>query len=85
MPLAYGNTVLESTEIDLSFGVLGNVHFTSALIVDVGVYLLVVAVVLDLVTALGGQVDKDRAEAEQAQVKDKMLAGSISDVRREPK
>ena len=85
MPLAYGNTVLESTEIDLSFGVLGNVHFTSALIVDVGVYLLVVAVVLDLVTALGGQVDKDRAEAEQAQVKNKMPAGALSDVRREPK
>ena len=85
MPLAYGNTVLESTEIDLSFGVLGSVHFTSALIVDVGVYLLVVAVVLDLVTALGGQVDKDRAEAEQAQVKNKMPAGALSDVRREPK
>ncbi|MDO5034993.1 MAG: Na+/H+ antiporter subunit A [Actinomycetaceae bacterium] len=64
LPLAFGNTVLQSTPIDISLGALGTIHFTSALLVDIGVYLLVVALVLDLITALGGQIDKDRAQDE---------------------
>lgn len=76
MPLAFGNVVLQSTPVDISFGVLGTLHFTSALVVDIGVYLLVVALVLDLVTALGGQIDKNRAEAEQSEVKIKVVSGA---------
>ena len=67
LPLAFGNTVLQSTEINLSLGVLGNLHFTTALIVDIGVYVLVVAVVLDLITALGAQIDRDRDAAQKEQ------------------
>ncbi|MDO5049960.1 MAG: Na+/H+ antiporter subunit A [Actinomycetaceae bacterium] len=63
LPLAYGNTVLQSTEINLSLGFLGELHFTSALVVDIGVYILVVAVVLDLITAMGAQIDRDRTNA----------------------
>lgn len=65
LPLAFGNTVLQSTEIHWNLGILGDLHFTTALIVDVGVYILVVAVVLDLVTALGAQIDRDRDAAQK--------------------
>lgn len=63
LPLLFGNTVLQSTEINIALGDLGELHFTSALVVDIGVYILVLALVLDLMAALGAQIDRDRDEA----------------------
>ncbi len=60
LPLLMGHTVLQSAEIHLHLGWLGDLHFTTALILDIGVYILVLALVLDLVTALGAQIDRDR-------------------------
>lgn len=63
LPLAYGNAVLESLPIDLPLGPLGTLHFTTALILDVGVYLLVLGLIIDLISALGADIDRqgDRA------------------------
>lgn len=66
LPLLFGNTVLQSTEINIALGLLGHLHFTSALVVDIGVYILVLALVLDLITALGAQIDRDRDEARRS-------------------
>lgn len=60
LPLLMGHTVLQSAEIHWNLGWLGELHFTTALIIDIGVYILVLALVLDLVTALGAQIDRDR-------------------------
>ncbi|WP_026460275.1 Na+/H+ antiporter subunit A [Schaalia suimastitidis] len=57
LPLLAGNTVLESTAIDWSLGVLGEIHFTTAMLLDVGVYVLVIGLVLDLVSTLGSEID----------------------------
>lgn len=57
-PLLFGNSVLQSTPVDWSLGVLGDLHFTTAMILDVGVYLLVIGLVIDLVAALGAEIDR---------------------------
>ena len=58
MPLLFGNAVLQSTEVALHLGVLGDLHFTTALVLDIGVYVLVVGLVLDLVSATGAEIDR---------------------------
>ena len=37
---------------------LGDLHFTTALVLDIGVYVLVVGLVLDLVSATGAEIDR---------------------------
>lgn len=61
-PLAYGKAVLESTEIVWHLGWVGELHFTTAIILDVGVFLLVMGLVIDLVTAAGAQIDRHGSE-----------------------
>ncbi|MDK6242822.1 Na+/H+ antiporter subunit A [Pauljensenia sp. UMB10120] len=58
MPLLYGNSVLQSTPLTIDVGVLGDIHFTTAMILDVGVYILVVGLVLDLVASAGAEIDQ---------------------------
>lgn len=57
-PLLFGNSVLESTPVHLDLGWLGDIHFTTAMILDIGVYILVVGLVIDLVSALGAEIDR---------------------------
>ncbi|WP_122820726.1 Na+/H+ antiporter subunit A [Varibaculum vaginae] len=58
VPLAFGYTILQSVEAHLDLGVLGGLHFTSAMGLDIGVYLLVIGVVLDLLQSLGSEIDR---------------------------
>lgn len=58
LPLLYGNVPFESTLIEWHLGPLGDLHFTTAMILDIGVYLLVVGLVVDLVSALGAEIDR---------------------------
>ncbi|MCD4557492.1 Na+/H+ antiporter subunit A [Schaalia sp. lx-100] len=66
LPLITGNSVLQSTAIDWDLGVLGSIHFTTAMLLDIGVYVLVLGVVLDLVSTLGSEIDR-HAEMEATQ------------------
>ncbi|MDN6794970.1 MAG: Na+/H+ antiporter subunit A [Propionibacterium sp.] len=61
LPLLFGNSVLQSTPVDIHLGVLGDLHFTTAMVLDVGVYVLVVGLVLDLVSAAGAEIDRQSA------------------------
>ena len=61
LPLLFGNAVLQSTPVDIHLGILGDLHFTTAMILDVGVYVLVVGLVLDLVSAAGAEIDRQSA------------------------
>lgn len=64
-PLLFGNSVLESTQVDIHLGFLGDLHFTTAMVLDVGVYLLVIGLVVDLVSALGAEIDRQSERARE--------------------
>lgn len=58
LPMAFGGTVLQSAVVDVHLPGLGDLHLVSSAIFDVGVYLVVVGLVLDLLRALGSQIDR---------------------------
>ncbi|QCX26339.1 Na+/H+ antiporter subunit A [Nocardioides jishulii] len=58
IPLAFGGTVLQSAILDVTVPVLGKVHLVSSALFDVGVYLVVLGLVLDLLRGLGSQIDR---------------------------
>ncbi len=65
--MVLGGEVLQSALLDVHLPVLGHVHFVTSTIFDVGVYLIVIGLVLDILRSLGAEVDRheqaDRAEA----------------------
>jgi multicomponent Na+:H+ antiporter subunit A len=67
-PLAFGGIVLQSALVDFHLPLLGDVHLVTSVFFDVGVYLVVVGLLLDLLRSLGSQVDRHilREEAESA-------------------
>ena len=57
-PLAFGGTVLQSADVYVNLGPLGEVHLVSAMVFDIGVYLVCVGLMLDLLSSLGAEVDR---------------------------
>lgn len=57
-PLAFGGAVLQSAIVDLHLPLLGEVHLVTSLFFDVGVYLVVVGLMLDLLRSLGSGIDR---------------------------
>ena len=57
LPILWGMGIFGQITPVVHVPVLGELHFPSALIVDVGVYLIVVGVVLDFLRSLGTQLD----------------------------
>jgi len=55
--LFVGAPVLSSALIELDVPVLGTVKFVTALFFDLGVYLIVVGLVLDVLRSLGARID----------------------------
>jgi multicomponent Na+:H+ antiporter subunit A len=72
--MVLGGEVLQSALLDAHLPVLGHVHFVTSTIFDVGVYLIVIGLVLDVLRSLGTEVDRqeqaDRAEAAAARTKE---------------
>lgn len=62
-PLFFGGEVLQSFRVDLDLGILGEVHLMTTLPFDIGVFLIVVGLVLDILRTLGAEVDR-HGEAE---------------------
>lgn len=56
--LLAGETVLESARIDLWLPLIGKFYLVTSLFFDVGVYLVVVGLVLDILRSLGAEVDR---------------------------
>ncbi|MBE7325772.1 Na+/H+ antiporter subunit A [Nocardioides sp. Y6] len=71
LPVAFGGTILESAILDVEVPVLGNVHLVSSALFDIGVYLVVLGLVLDLLRGLGSQIDRqvmrEKRDAEAAE------------------
>jgi len=56
--LLAGGSVLQSWILDLSLPLVGTVHLVTSLFFDVGVYLVVVGLVLDILRTLGAELDR---------------------------
>jgi multicomponent Na+:H+ antiporter subunit B len=65
-PMLAGAPVLTTTKLALDLPVLGHVETQTSLFLDVGVYLLIVGVVLDLLRSLGAGIERDMRDAEEA-------------------
>ena len=68
-PLAFGGTILQSAVFDFTLPPWGEVHLVTSAIFDMGVYLIVFGMMLDIVRSLGTGIDRQisaerRAEAE---------------------
>jgi multicomponent Na+:H+ antiporter subunit B len=64
-PVAVGAPVLATTELAADLPLLGAVSVQTSLVLDVGVYVLIVGVVLDLLRSLGRGIERDLDERAQ--------------------
>ncbi|WFE42993.1 Na+/H+ antiporter subunit A [Verrucosispora sp. WMMD1129] len=67
-----GGEFLQSAVLDFHLPVLGHVHFVTSVFFDVGVYLIVVGLVLDILRSLGAEMDR-QSETETAESREKEL------------
>ena len=67
--LLVGAPALSSALIEVDVPVLGTVKFVTALFFDLGVYLIVVGLVLDVLRSLGARLDEEISEQERATVR----------------
>lgn len=72
IPLFFGGQVFQAYDVEVVLPLFGHVHFASAMVFDIGVYLVVIGLVIDVLRSLGSEVDRryevetrDRIEAEQ--------------------
>ncbi len=57
--------VLESAKLGATLPVLGEVEVQSSLLLEVGVYVLIVGVALELLRSLGTGIERDLDEAQE--------------------
>ncbi|GAA1796862.1 Na+/H+ antiporter subunit A [Agromyces neolithicus] len=65
MPLVFGATVFQSTWFEADVAVLGHLSIGTSTLFDIGVYLVVVSLVLDILRSLGAEVDRHQEESEE--------------------
>lgn len=65
-PLAFGGAVLQSAQFDFHLGVLGEPHLVTSMFFDVGVYLVVVGLILDLLRTFGARLDRQILREERS-------------------
>lgn len=62
-PLFIGGEVFQAYDVEVLLPLFGPIHFASAMVFDIGVYLVVIGLVVDVLRSLGGEVDR-RQEAD---------------------
>ena len=62
VPLFFGVDALTSTWFEAELGIFGHVEFVTSTIFDIGVYLVVIGLVLDVLRSLGAEVDRQQEE-----------------------
>ncbi len=62
LPLFFGEAPLNSTLFEAEVPVLGHIEFVTSTIFDIGVYLVVIGLVLDVLRSLGAEVDRQSKE-----------------------
>ncbi|PZU44904.1 MAG: Na+/H+ antiporter subunit A [Microbacterium sp.] len=68
VPLLFGEPALTSTFWETELPVIGHVEFVTSTLFDIGVYLVVVGLVLDVLRSLGGEVDRQAQALREASV-----------------
>ncbi|HET7305099.1 MAG TPA: MnhB domain-containing protein [Segeticoccus sp.] len=63
--MAFGGDVLQSWVFDLHLPLVGSVHVVTSLFFDIGVYLVVIGLVLDILRSLGSAIDTMQEQEEQ--------------------
>jgi multicomponent Na+:H+ antiporter subunit A len=63
-PLFFGRDALASTLFEAEWGIFGHVEFVTSTVFDIGVYLVVIGLVLDVLRSLGAEVDRQYEEDE---------------------
>ena len=63
VPLLFGGTILQTTHFDFHLPIFGEVSLATALFFDIGVFLIVLGLVLDILRSLGAQIDIQSEEA----------------------
>ncbi|WP_051198729.1 Na+/H+ antiporter subunit A [Gordonia shandongensis] len=66
--LALGAPALSSAVIDVTLPVFGDIHIVTALFFDLGIYLIVVGLVLDILRSLGARLDVDEREPDEKKI-----------------
>jgi len=66
-PLLFGAEALTSTWFEATVPVLGHIEFVTSTIFDIGVYLVVIGLVLDVLRSLGAEVDRQQETDDRAQ------------------
>jgi multicomponent Na+:H+ antiporter subunit A len=61
-PLVFGADALTSVYFAADVPVLGHLSFTTSSIFDIGVYLVVIGLMLDVLRSLGGEIDRQQEE-----------------------
>lgn len=74
MPLIFGGQAFQSFIIDLYLPVLGEHHLVSSVLFDVGVYLVVIGLIVDVLRSLGSEID---VRSEQDHRRDTSLGHGI--------
>jgi multicomponent Na+:H+ antiporter subunit A len=64
-PLFFGAHALTSTWFEATVPVLGRLEFTTSTVFDIGVYLVVIGMVLDVLRSLGAEVDRQQEDASE--------------------
>lgn len=62
-PIPFGGTVLQSYEAFVNLGPLGEIHLVSAMVFDIGVFLVVVGMMVDILHTLGAELDRQQEVA----------------------
>ena len=60
VPLLFGADALTSTWFTVDLGPIGAFDFVTSTLFDIGVYLVVIGLVLDVLRSLGAEVDRQR-------------------------
>ena len=66
VPLFFGAPPLTSFFFEATLPVLGHVEFVTSTLFDIGVYLVVIGLVLDVLRSLGAEVDRQAQELRDA-------------------
>ena len=61
-PVFFGGTILQSYDTHLQLPLLGELHLVSSTFFDIGVYLVVVGMLLDVARSLGSGIDQHASE-----------------------
>ena len=66
VPLLLGADALTSTFFEATIPLLGHIEFSTSTLFDIGVYLVVIGMVLDVLRSLGAEIDRQREESSES-------------------